>query len=188
MHSMTKQALRKQYIALRNNQPAEKLADWSSRIASYVLQLIEDKNLTVIMLYAAFRNEPETRDLIWRLLNLGKTVALPKCEKGGVMTAYQVETLEQLRPGTYGILEPEETKPVLPERFDLVLVPGCAFGRDMTRLGYGGGYYDRYLPKCQSAIKIGLCYEICLTDSLPMENFDIQMDYLITENGVVNNL
>lgn len=185
---MTKNELRKRYLDKRMSLSLEEVRKWSEKIAEHVLSFVEEQNVQTVFLYAAFQNEPETESLIKKLLVLGKNVALPRCEKYGRMTMLRVTDISSLSPGAYGILEPKETEAVLPEAADLVLIPGCVFGRDMTRLGYGGGYYDRYLPLCTKAIKAGLCYEISLKDTLPTENFDVKMDCIITEKGLMNNL
>jgi len=178
---MNKQKLRKEFLEKRMALSKSLVQAWSEDIEKQVLELVLEKNFQVIFLYAAFRNEPETKSLLKQLIALGKTVALPKCISKGEMTMYRVTDISTLQSGAYGILEPTETEVAMPEAADLVLVPGCAFGRDMTRLGYGGGYYDRYLPLCTKAVKAGLCYENCLTETLPTDSFDAVMDCVITE-------
>jgi len=140
------------------------------------------------MLYASFRSEPETMHLLEKLLERNVCVALPKCRKNGIMEAFIVKDVCSLQSGTYGILEPQEEFHVPPEEISLVLVPGCAFGKDGSRIGYGGGYYDRFLLQCKQAVKVGLCYSSCLANRLPREKFDVAMDVVITEQGVVNKL
>ena len=101
------------------------------------------------------------------------------------MAMHAITRWEQLETGKFGILEPPERITASPTDFDVVVVPGCAFGRDMSRLGYGGGYYDRYLPQCTKAKRVGICFDACLTDSVPSESFDCKMDFVITENGTL---
>lgn len=183
-----KKAMRKAFLEKRNALTGETVNKWSSAIEENILQLVSEKNFQVIFAYASFRNEPETFSLIGKLLKMGKTVALPKCEAKGQMTMYRVSDVSELRSGAYGILEPPEHTPIAPEQADLVLCPGCAFSVKMERMGYGGGYYDRYLPKCSKAFFAGVCYEFCVTDALPTEENDVKMDCLITEQGLVNKV
>ncbi len=183
-----KKAIRKAFLEKRNALSKETVSEWSAAIEENILQLVKEKNFQVIFAYASFRNEPDMFSLLKKLLAMGKTVALPKCKAKGKMTMYRVSDISDLQPGAYGILEPPEHTPVLPEQADLVLCPGCAFSVEMERMGYGGGYYDRYLPKCSKAVFAGVCYEICVTDALPTEESDVKMDCLITDKGLVNKV
>ncbi|MBE7047803.1 MAG: 5-formyltetrahydrofolate cyclo-ligase [Ruminococcaceae bacterium] len=185
---MNKAETRQLFLKQRLETDAVLLAQWSQKIASHTLAYIEQQGISVVMAYAAFRKEPETAALIEKLLQRGITVGLPKCEKKGVMVTYTVQDMGELTSGRFGILEPQPTCVLNPQSIEMVLVPGCAFGRDMSRVGYGGGYYDRYLSACSCAAFVGLCYEFCLTDHLPTESFDIKMDMVITENGVMNKV
>lgn len=188
MHPMNKADLRKQFIKIRNALPGERVSEWSQAIQNHLLALITKDDYGVIAAYAAFRNEPLLWETLKTLLSAGKTVALPKCEKNGIMAMYKISSLGELETGAYGILEPPDTVKIQPDEIDLILCPGCAFSLQGERMGYGGGYYDRYLPLCTRAIRVGVCYEMSLVDSLPTEAFDVKMDFLITEKGLVNKL
>lgn len=185
---MNKQELRKKLLQKRKEADPALRHKWSQLIEGYVLGFVEQHSVRCVMLYAAFRDEVETEGIIRQLLNRGICVALPKCYEQGQMSAYQIQEFSELAPGKFGILEPPETFLVEPVEFDLVLVPGCGFGRDGSRLGYGGGFYDRYLPRCIGAKFVGLGYELSVADSFPVECFDVFMDAVITENGVVNKV
>ncbi len=100
----------------------------------------------------------------------------------------EIRSLDELVPGTWGILEPpENSRKVVPaEEIDLAVVPGLAFDRQFNRLGYGAGYYDRFLPKLKkNAVKAGICYSIQLIDQIPVEAFDIAMDIIVTDTEVL---
>lgn len=185
---MNKQELRKQFLEKRKAAPCEERLLWPRKIENHVIHLVTERRYETVFLYVAFRNEPETESIIRRLLLMGKTVAVPKCGANGEMTMHKITSFSDLSPGAYGIFEPSNNAPVSPDAADLVLVPGCAFGRDMTRLGYGGGYYDRFLLKCTKACKVGVCFSISVTETLPVGEFDVKMDCVLTENGLVNKL
>ena len=89
-----------------------------------------------------------------------------------------------LAPGAYGILEPETVVPVAPERLDLVLVPGVAFDKNGGRIGFGKGYYDRFLQKT-SAKTVALCYGFQIVPDCFSESEDYPMDYIVTEDEVI---
>lgn len=185
---MNKEELRGDFLQRRKETDKALLTEWSDSITENVLDFVAKQPIKTVMAYAAFRGEVETKGIIERLLKKGITVGLPKCFTKGQMSAFKIENYESLVPGKFGILEPVEQHLLLPEEFDLVLVPGCAFGRDMSRLGYGGGYYDRYLPRCTRAKAVGLGYAFSITDSLPRGEFDVLMDAVITEKGVMNKV
>lgn len=186
MYQMNKQEMRQRLLQKRRAVPSELLAVYSGQIEENVMAFIKEKKPETVMLYAAFNREAETQGIMKRLLERGICVGLPKCGSNGQMETYRIRSLSALCPGRFGILEPPEKELIRPEKLDMVFVPGCGFGRDGSRLGYGGGYYDRYLPKADRAVKIGLGYGFTVADSLPRENFDILMDVLITEQGVLD--
>ncbi len=188
MYSMKKESVRKQFLEKRKQITPSKRREWSRQIEDRILRYVKEKNVSTVMAYSAFRQEVETEGLIRKLLAEGVTVALPKCYGQGRMEAYAIRHFEELVSGRFGILEPPERELLEPESIEMVLVPGCAFGRDMSRLGYGAGYYDLFLPQCKNAVFVGICYEFCLEESLPTDEFDVPMHCVITEKNVMNNL
>ena len=111
---------------------------------------------------------------------------MPLCVAKGVMEARQIRSLENLVPGKYGILEPGPDCPlVAPEALDLALVPCSTGSRSGRRLGYGGGYYDRFLPRttCPKAL---LCRGRLVREDIPTEDHDQLMDFLVTEEGLTS--
>ncbi len=132
-----------------------------------------------VLCYHSVSGEVDTLGLIERMRSDGKTVCLPAILSKGVMEARRMDCLV---PGPYGIPCPEG--PVVPpEAIDLILVPGLAFDKDCQRLGLGGGYYDRYLPKCRGE-KIGLAFDCQVVECLPLAAHDAQLDMLATESAL----
>jgi len=141
-----------------------------------ILALPEYAAAGVILGYHAVGGEAETRELIRRARADGKTVCLPAIIGKGVMEARRAD---RLVPGPYGIPAPEG--PVFPpEAIDLIVVPGLAFDRACRRLGQGGGYYDRYLPRTRG-YAVGLAFEWQMVDRLPLEAHDVGVDCVATE-------
>ncbi len=134
-----------------------------------------------VMLYWGVGREPDTRPMIDAALKAGKLVALPCVTGPGAMEARRIFSLTQLVPGAFGIPEPDrECEVVDPGEFDLILVPGAAFSPDGRRLGRGGGYYDRYLPQTRG-VKVALARKCQLTDDIPTDIHDINVDLIITK-------
>ena len=133
-------------------------------------------------LYYSLPQEVDTRRIMRRRLAEGKRVYLPQTSPAGKMRMVRFEGSRQLAKGPYGILEPTGST-VLDKRMALpILVPGLAFDRRGHRVGYGGGYYDRYL-KNYPGLKVGLCYEACLLDEIEVDPWDQPVDILLTERG-----
>ena len=131
-------------------------------------------------MHIATNQEIRTEEIIETALSFGKIVAAPKCF-GKNMEFFCFSDLTELRAGAFGILEPQNEKPAFPDENTLMLVPGMAFDRNMNRIGYGGGYYDRYFEKYRDIayFKLGLAYEFQIYDSLEVE----EHDYRIGKSG-----
>lgn len=143
-----------------------------------------------ILSYISFGSEADTRELISKALADGKTIAVPKCLPDSRMSFYIIESLDDCREGAYGIPEPMEhcREAELTGENIVCIVPGLAFGRTGERLGYGGGYYDRFLEKHPHIYTIGICSERFVIDDIPMEDTDQNLNCLVTEKTMeVNN-
>lgn len=137
------------------------------------------------LLYYGVGTEIATRDLILTLLDRGKRVCLPKCLPDKAMEARRITSLDDLEPDAYGIPAPKDGCPaVAREDLDLILVPGLCFDSRGSRLGQGGGYYDRYLEDFDGCT-VGLCREDFFQINLPREPFDAWVRYVLTEEGQV---
>lgn len=113
----------------------------------------------------------------------------PLCHSGGLLTFHHVPSPSELTPGTLGILEPDPAQhsEIKISDIDLFLCPGLAFGQDHTRLGHGGGFYDRALTQRSStAITIGISLDMQIRDSVPHDVHDIPLDHILTETGYLD--
>lgn len=145
------------------------------------------KNCESIFLYASAGSEVETEIIAKSAFSLGKKVAYPKCiDNNGTMKFYFINSLSELKDDMYGIMAPvTHTEAYCGSETALCLVPGLAFSPDGYRLGYGKGYYDRFLSEFKG-ISIGLCYEACVRDSIPIGKYDQKVNYLITDKRIYN--
>ena len=138
-----------------------------------------------ILVYYGVGTEIDTRGLIETLWAQGRRVCLPKCLPDRQMEARVVTSFGDLEPDAYGIPAPKEgCETVAREDLDLILVPGLCFDSRGSRLGQGGGYYDRYLED-HDGLTIGLCREDFFQINLPREPFDAWVRYVLTEEGQV---
>ena len=151
-----------------------------------VLAMREFKAARNIMAYHSVEKEPDTLELVDYALSMGKSVAFPFCYRGGVMEARAVNSLSELRPAMLGIPAPPDTAPIVaPEELDLVIVPALAYDRAGYRLGYGGGYYDRFLSGIP-AFTVGLARERLIKDDLPAEAHDVAVSCVVTECRILH--
>jgi 5-formyltetrahydrofolate cyclo-ligase len=179
-----KNKLRKKFREIRSSISEEEAEEKSRIIIETLFSLDEFRNARNVLFYVDTRNEVKTRNAITRALDMRKRVAVPKVLDHG-MIAVVICSLSELRPGRFGIYEPLHCVEMQAKQIELVVVPGVAFDKRGFRLGYGGGYYDRFLPcLCAKTVKAALAYEIQLTDKIPADEQDIKVDIIITEKAV----
>lgn len=143
------------------------------------------QNAQEVFCYCSTGDEIDTYTILRDVLMRGKTLCLPRTYGHGMMQAHAVSGFAQLRPGKYGILEPDDNCPIVPpQELDLCIVPCLAADEAGNRLGYGGGYYDRYLPQT-SAARMLLCAQARLFRKIPIGEHDASCDILITESQVI---
>lgn len=168
----------------RSSLSIERLLVYSSHIFETVVNREEYINADVVLAYVSFSSEVDTHFLIRHALKNGKKVAVPKVFPNAEMKFFYIDSLDELKPGAYGILEPENSREVAYDdsKNYVILLPGVAFDEDKNRLGYGGGYYDRFLEKHPKIFKIMLAYELeKAEEKLPSDAFDVRSDIIITE-------
>lgn len=206
-----KAELRKRILKNRNALPYELRQIWDKQIFEKLLKYDAENPCAVYLCYVSYKSEVSTKDFICRCLDRGKIVFVPKVfaweeTKPTEMEFYQIAAWNDLKEGYQGILEPEAlperaftewlTKAEKkaegkPERIYLrMLLPGAVFDKKGNRIGYGGGFYDRWLAKQKKPImhydgkleKIGLAYGMQIVEELPAERFDQKVDLVITED------
>ena len=176
---MDKIELRKQMINKRLDLSREDYATKSNLIISKLKQHPDFINAKTIGVYVSFKNEVDTISLIKEIVN-EKSICVPKTD-GNLMNFYLINSLDELKKGNFGILEPlNQGKIINKENIDLLIVPIVAFDSNHNRLGYGGGYYDRYLKNYFGKV-IGLAFSFQQIEILPVESFDIPIKTIIDE-------
>lgn len=179
-----KKELRKHCIERMNALPQDYCREADEKIFSEILALPEYRSARTVFCFVGMQAEIRTAVLLEEMLRAGKQVAVPRCAGRGIMHAHVIRSLAELRPGTMGIPEPSpEAAVVPPEALDLILLPCVSASRAGARLGYGGGFYDRYLPK-SPAFRAVLIRERMLSEEIPLERHDCLVDAVVTEEGV----
>ena len=186
-----KSSLRSNYLMARRGIPARTRIQSDSSIMSALLAFPIFAEAPLVLTYVSRAAEVGTQDLIEALLAKGRRVAVPRVDKEShKMTFHEIFSLEELEPSSMRILEPAADAPVLADPSELVgsvcLVPGLVFDGAGHRVGYGGGYYDRFLA-FYPGDKIGLARTTMLSSNpLPTDGYDIPVDFIATESGIWN--
>ena len=170
-----KKEIRKEILFLRDN--LEDRYNKSVIIKDKIMNLDVYKNSKVIALYYSMKSEVDTKELIKESLSLGKKVVLPRIINKNKMIFIEINDDTEYSKSPFGVMEPVGKEI---DDIDLIICPGVAFDKSNNRLGYGRGYYDKYLSK-HNIYKIGICYHEQLIDKIEVEEHDIKMDLVITD-------
>lgn len=177
-----KTGLRDKYKTLRREMSPEQKEEADRRIRERVLSLYQYRQVSMLLTYVSTAIEVDTKEIIRQAWADGKTVCVPRCrEEERLMDFYEITSFDQLGKGTFGVLEPLPEKCRKVARFDdsICLVPGLGFDHFGFRLGYGKGYYDRFLSRYEG-FKVGICYNECISHRLPRGRYDVPIDLLAT--------
>lgn len=190
--STVKAALRQRCAAQRERMECALVQDLSWRAQSRVLKLPQFAKARAVGLYSPLGNEVHTQLLCEEALRHGIEVAFPSVTRSNMEFVRCTPDCAWV-PGAFGILEPrvkfqQHSECVVPPGvLDVIIVPGVAFDRLGGRLGYGKGFYDRYLPQCRAqCVFIGLAYDFQLEDRLPRERHDVCLDYVVTDARTID--
>ena len=182
----SKKLLRNQMKNIRKSMDISFKESCDNEIFLKLVSSEQFRNHDKILCYVSTDIEVDTRRFINYALECGKTVAVPKCGRNGEMTFFEIDSLDNLERSAFGIDEPSEK---LHRKFSsdetdscLCIVPALAFDSDGMRLGYGGGYYDRFLSRF-SPETVGICYSSCIVEKIPSQQHDIRIKNIITETG-----
>ena len=186
MYENDKGRLRKLALSKRDSISYTERKVFSEIIANKLLSMPEIEKAKIIMCYRSFRSEADTSKIVENLLRMAKTLCFPVCENAGIMHAFSPNDENSWIAGKMGIMEPdrEKSRIIAPEEIDIVICPIVAFDCQKKRIGYGGGYYDRYLPNCSNALKVGIAFEAQHMENIAADPCDQNMDIIITEEKV----
>lgn len=183
---MDKKILRKRLIEKRKSLDKAEKAKWDKIISEKIINTDYFKNAEQVLVFSSTDDEFDTRYIIERCRESYKRVFYPRCiDKDGNMSFFKVDSVGDLTFGSFGILEPNETcKKYIPQDNDLVIVPCLSADRQKNRIGYGKGYYDRFL-KDFNGVSISPCYDILLEDEIPTDKYDMQINIIVTDKEVI---
>ena len=180
-----KKKIRQEVKKRRAAADEETLHQNSLSIMRSFTELDEYKEAGLLLAYVDAKREVETRLLMAQAWKDGKKVAAPRVDGNGIMHYYYIDSLQNLESGSFGIMEPKKTCALCEEEKGLMLMPGVAFDEHCHRVGYGGGYYDRYLEKHPGLIHIALAFEFQIFPEVPSEAHDILPQKIVTEKRIL---
>lgn len=172
---MHKELQRKEFIQKRKNVSSKE--KWDFKIKEQLLSNQKIMDAENILIYVSKEDEVDTLMIIVELLKC-KKVYVPKVEDN-IISFYRINSLEELKKGAFNILEPIGNKKLDDYKNSVIIVPGIAFDRKNNRIGYGKGYYDKFLSN-KKIYKIGLSYPPLIVEKIKTEIYDIKMDIVIT--------
>ncbi|MCH1983330.1 5-formyltetrahydrofolate cyclo-ligase [Ruminococcus sp. OA3] len=178
----TKQSIRKQVFEYRRQAAPGQLTADSHTICEKILQLPEYQSSGWLYTYMDFNREVHTKELIEAAWAAGKRVAVPKVE-GRDMSFYEITSFDQLRPGYFQIPEPEGCRASHAEDA-VMIVPGVAFDKMRHRVGYGQGFYDRYLSAHRLHKTVAVAFDFQVMEEVPWEELDVLPQILITQTRI----
>ena len=179
--ALEKKKFRENFLQKRDKLSSEQKKNRDYEIAMRLLSCKEYMETKILLCYVSFGSEIDTKAIIHAALVNKKQVAVPKSDtKNHTLTFYCISSIEDLVEGNYGILEPKDgCPPVKDFSQSLCLVPALGYDIKGFRVGYGKGFYDRFLAQ-YTGTSVGLCYNECVTFCCPTEEHDCKVDVLVT--------
>ena len=175
---MDKKELRRQIREQKRAMTEEQIVAASSRLGELFLNCPQYKQAQTIYGYLPYNQEVRTVPMLEQAMKDGKRVAVPKCY-GEEMRFIYMDDLSKVEKGYANIPEPIADEPVADDKTALVLMPGMAFTKDGKRMGYGGGFYDKFLAAEPNHPTVALCYDFQMVEDLPTEDYDIPVDCVL---------
>lgn len=179
-----KSELRQKYRSLRQAMPQEIKEQKDAAIAAQVRRLWQYQRNAILLIYVSTPIEVDTFRIIRQAIEDGKRVAVPRCVPDTRnMEFYYIQSTDELEPGMFGVLEPKADPENLYKETEggLCIVPAFSYDWSGYRLGYGKGYYDRFLSRFDGNM-VGICYSDCVQKSLPHGRYDRPVELLVTES------
>lgn len=182
-----KKEVRKHYMNIRKSISDVEKSVSDNNIFTYFVNSSFFNDYDTFLIYISVNNEVDTMNIIRYLSDNNKKIAIPYCS-GKEMDFYYIKSLDDLIEGKFGIPSVDIKASEKAKNFNNVLciVPAVAYDFSGHRLGYGGGYYDRFLS-VNNIDTLGLCYEKCIAENLPHESYDIKIDYVLTDSCLRNH-
>lgn len=184
---MDKKTLRKEILNIRDRNSRSEITQKSSVIFEKITKTEIFAKAKSIMTFVSFGSEVDTGDFISKCLSLGKEVSIPyiKDAKNSIMIASRLYDINDLVKGYMDIpeLPIEKVEEVDKKSIDIIITPCVCFDYNRYRTGYGKGFYDRFFVGC-NAVKIGVCFDECIVESIDIDEYDVSADMVVTDKRI----
>ncbi len=182
--------IRKQYKHLRDSLSINEINEFSNQICKRILALLDDfKGANIFLCFYPFGSEVDLKPLYQELLAKGKTLYFPVSDLNNHrLHFHSVSNLDlDFHKGCYDIMEPNFDLPILENSDEntIVITPGLIFDNDCNRIGYGAGFYDRFFASNPNVIKIGACFEMQVVPKIESKEYDVPLDYIVTNDRLI---
>ena len=183
-----KKKIREKIIIIRKKLSKSEVLEKSKKIKKRLYAMTEFKMAKTILFYISYDNEVFTHDMIKECLSNKKIVVPISDKKNRNLILSELKKWDDLKPGSYDILEPipEKISKISSEDIEVIIVPGVVFDINGNRIGHGKGYYDNLLKNSKKTVNIGLAFEFQILDKIPTEEHDLPVDVIITEERIIN--
>ena len=185
MISKSKKSLRGEILEKRKTLLKEDKLKWDREIAGNLVEMKEFAEAKDVLCYVSTDDEVDTKKIINFSLSQNKNVYVPKVISKEKMEFYKINSLSELQKGYFGISEPDTENEKFEKGDAICIVPGLCFDKEGNRLGYGGGFYDRFLQN-KKMLKVSLAYSSFVSEKIDCDEYDVKMDYIVTQSGVLD--
>lgn len=178
--------IRKEISDLRNGMSRKDWKAKSDSICKKVIGMPVYQEAETVLIFMSISHEPDTGEIIRHALTSGKTVAIPKCEDRDLVF-YRIYSTDNVSPGRFSVPEPVNTDEIHRVRMNdqsLIILPGLAFDKKGFRLGYGAGFYDRYLKEDPYRNKLMIAFSFQEVDQVPTHPGDVPVDWIVTDKEI----
>lgn len=186
---LTKSEIRKEVLKKRDDIPNQIRINKSELICNVLKQIVHEKNIKIIHIYYPIKSEVDILPFIDFCININIKLAIMSINTNKEIKNYEISKNTIFFKTHYGIYEPKEKIPFDIDILELIIVPLVAFDINKNRIGYGGGFYDRFFELVnknnKNCLKIGVAFEEQFVDNIPIQKFDIPLNYIITENRIL---
>ncbi|SKB71965.1 5-formyltetrahydrofolate cyclo-ligase [Lachnospiraceae bacterium] len=180
-----KKALRRKILSIRNSLSSDEICEKSESIETSLFELNIWKKAEKIFFFYGYSTEVKTDFMILHALSMGKRIFIPRVMSDTEMKFYEINDLNGLVPDRHGIPEPLASWKSTYEKPDLIIIPGVAFDGERHRMGYGMGYYDRFLSGLGGVPNAALAFELQIVENVPHGALDLPVDMVITEERII---
>jgi len=182
-----KQEIREKIFAVRKKMSNNTILAKSRFVIENLKLLEEYKSAKTIMCYISLDSEVNTWEFIKSKLADGKEIVVPYIDVNDVLSVSKLKSFDNLVVGKYGVLEPKN-KLLYDEKIDLMILPGLAFDVNGSRIGFGKGYFDKFLSKHTKSVKVALAFEEQIIDFIPTTKYDVYMDVIVTDKRLIKSV